>query len=356
MEGTAGPVRHGNLYAKGFRIEHYGDFNILRVRDPWQGSEGIRFSYVLSPDPGSLPDSLDPYPSIRIPVERVVCMSTTHVAMLAALDRIRSIVGISGSDYISNPVLRQRMEGGLVRDVGADRSLDYERIVSLHPDLVLAYGITSEVGGVVRRLGQLGIPVVLDGDYLEDEPLGKTEWIRFIAEFYGMGHMADSVFDGIAAAYEHSRKLASSVSHRPAVMTGLPWKDAWYIPGARSFAAAFIRDAGGRYLWDDLDSREATPVDLESVYARAAKAEFWINSGSARSLEDILETDGRLARFRPFREGRVYNNSARLNPTGGNDFWETGVMEPQLILEDLIRIFHPGLLPEHVLRYYERLQ
>jgi iron complex transport system substrate-binding protein len=139
-------------------------------------------------------------------------------------------------------------------------------------------------------------------------------------------------------------------------MSGLPWKDSWYIPGGRSFAAAFIRDAGGEYIWTDLESREAVPVDLEAAYARAVNAEFWINSGSATCLLDIERTEKRLTRFRPYREGNVYNNIARLNPNGGNDFWETGVMEPHLVLADLIHIFHPGLLPGHDLRYYRRLK
>ena len=138
-------------------------------------------------------------------------------------------------------------------------------------------------------------------------------------------------------------------------MTGLPWKDSWYIPGGNSFAAAFIRDAGGDYIWSDMDSHEASPVDLESVFARSPQADIWINSGAARSMEDIRKTDSRLAEFRPYREGNVYNNTARLNPTGGNDFWEQGVMEPHIILADLIRIFHPEVLPGHELRYYEML-
>jgi iron complex transport system substrate-binding protein len=346
----------GTGYAGGFRIESHPGFIILRVRDPWQGSSGVQFSYVLARDPGSIPDSLARLPAIRIPVSRVICMSTTHIAMIDALNRTETIVGISGPDYVSNPELRRRIAGGEVKDVGADQALDYERIVSLHPDLVMAYGITAEIGGTVKRLEELGIPVVLNGDYLEDEPLGKTEWIRFIAAFYGMERQADSIFTGIAGQYGKYRELAGNVPSRPKVMTGLPWKDVWYVPGGRSFAAAFIRDAGGEYIWNDLDNREAVPVDLESVYARAAGADFWINSGAARSLEDIRRTEARLARFRPFREGSVYNNSARLNPTGGNDFWESGVMEPQLILADLIRIFHPGLLPGYELRYYERLQ
>jgi iron complex transport system substrate-binding protein len=343
-------------YASGFRIEEANGFRILHTINPWQGSRAVRLQYILTDDPSRIPDSLLHNPVINIPVKRVICMSTTHVAMMDALGESDAIVGISGSDYISNPALRSRLEMGAVRDVGADQTLNYELILSLHPDLVMAYGIGSEVSGMVNRLKGLGIPVILNGDYLEDQPLGKTEWIRFVASFFDRDKEADSLFRSVASAYDEYKALISDIEVKPAVMTGLPWKDTWYIPGGRSFAAAYIRDAGGTYLWEDLDSREAVPIDLEAIYARAAAADIWINCGAAATLAEIGETDKRLNRFKPVGSGRVFNNNARINPAGGNDFWESGVMAPQVILADLISIFHPEILPDHELVYYTRIE
>ncbi|MFC2099109.1 ABC transporter substrate-binding protein, partial [Bacteroidota bacterium] len=323
--GSADSIDSGNQYAKGFRIETYDNFSILHVQDPWQGSSGTRLGYVLSNDLDRIPDSLSHLPAIQTPVSRLICMSTTHVAMIDALDMTQTIVGVSGPNYISNKSLRKRIKSGYVEDVGADQALNYERIVSLKPDVVIAYGITAEVTGMVKRLGELGIPVILNGDYLENEPLGKTEWIKFMAVLFNREKEADSIFRKIETEYLDYQKLLGRAGDRPGVMTGLPWKDSWYIPGGNSFAAAFIRDAGGDYIWSDMDSHEASPVDLESVFARSSQAEIWINSGAARSMEDIRKTDSRLAEFRPYRQGNVYNNTARLNPTGGNDFWEQGV-------------------------------
>ncbi len=343
-------------FASGFRIEVDHGFRILHVINPWQGSKTVHFQYLLAEDPARIPDSLKHYPVIRIPARRVICMSTTHVAMMEAIGESGAIVGISGSHYITSPILRSRMERGEVKDVGADQTLNYELILSLRPDLVMAYGVGAEVSGVVKRLEGLGIPVVLNGDYLEDLPLGKSEWIRFVAAFFDKEREADSIFASVTRAYVQYRGLIPDSSYRPRVMTGLPWKDTWYIPGGRSFAAAYIRDAGGAYLWDDMDGREAVPMALEAIFAKAASADFWINCGAAGSLADIARTDPRLSRFSPVGKGRVYNNNARLNPAGGNDFWESGVMAPHLILADLIHIFHPEVLPDHELVYYTRLE
>jgi len=343
-------------YARGFWIEKVPGYKIMHVINPWQGSRRVHFQYILTEDISRIPDSLNQLPVIQIPVKRVICMSTTHVAMIDALGESDAIVGISGSDYISNPVLSSRLEAGEVKDVGADQTLNYELILSLHPDLIIAYGITAEVNGMVDRLEGLGIPVILNGDYLEVQPLGKTEWIRFLASFFERDIEADSTFRSVASAYEQYKKLIRDNDQKPSVMTGLPWKDNWYIPGGKSFAAAYIRDAGGNYLWEDLDSREAVPIDLEAIFARAASADLWINCGAARSLAEITETDKRLSRFEPVGTGRVFNNNARISPAGGNDFWESGVMAPHLILADLISIFHPEVLPDHELVYYTMLK
>jgi iron complex transport system substrate-binding protein len=354
--GTSGITGEKPQYARGFWMEDVPGYKTLHVINPWQGSRSIHFQYILTDDPSRIPDSLSQHPVIQVPVKRVVCMSTTHVAMITALGESDAIVGISGSDYISNPALRAELATGEVRDVGADHTLNYELILTLRPDLVIAYGITAEVSGMVKRLEALGIPVILDGDYLEDQPLGKTEWIRFLAAFFARDKKADSIFTSVASTYEKYRDMVRNTREKPSVMTGLPWKDTWYIPGGNSFAAAYIRDAGGTYLWEDMDGREAVPLDLEAIYARAAMADLWINCGSASSLAEIGRTDRRLNRFRPVSTGRVFNNNARINPAGGNDFWESGVMAPHIILADLIRIFHPEVLPDHELVYYKLLE
>jgi iron complex transport system substrate-binding protein len=343
-------------YARGFQIEKVPGYKILHVINPWQGSRRVHFQYILTEDISRIPDSLNQLPVIHIPVKRVICMSTTHVAMVDALGESDAIVGISGGDYISNAVLRSRLEAGEVKDVGADQTLNYELILSLRPDLIIAYGISAEVNGMVDRLEGFGIPVILNGDYLEDKPLGKTEWIRFVASFFERDIEADSIFRSVVSAYEQYKRLIPDKNQKPSVMTGLPWKDNWYIPGGKSFAAAYFRDAGGDYLWEDLDSREAVPIDLEAIFARAASADLWINCGAAGSLAEIGETDKRLSRFKPVGTGMVFNNNARISPAGGNDFWESGVMAPHLILADLISIFHPEALPDHELVYYTRLK
>ncbi len=343
-------------YARGFSITKYDGYKILDVFDPWQGAKQISFRYLLSEKGFHLPDSLIGSATvIYTPVERLVCTSTTHIALLEALGKTESVVGISGAGLITNMNIHNRINTGEIRDIGYDRELNYEILISLWPEMVIIYGVESEVTGFINKLNDLNIPVVMNGEYLEENPLGKLEWIKFIAAFFNLEKEATEIFDSVENKYISLKSRVDSVTNKPVVMTGLPWKDVWYVSAGNTTVARFIEDAGGEYLWKDLKSSKAIPMGLESVYEKAAKVEIWINPGTAGSLSDVLNEDDRFRHFLPVRNGKVFNNIARLNPSGGNDYWESGLTHPHWILKDLIHIFHPEVEPDHELFYYHKL-
>jgi iron complex transport system substrate-binding protein len=346
----------GLSYASKFRMQEVGEHILLTVSDPWQNSRGVEIQYLLGKDPDRVPDSLGQLPFIRIPVRRVVTMSTTHLAMIRELGEEQSLVGISGTALVYDPLIREAIALECVMEVGFDQALDYEALVGLDPDVLFYFGVEGSASAQVNKLESLGIPVVYCAEYLEEHPLGKAEWIRYFGAFFGKNDQARSFFAGVDTAYDRLRRQAAGATTHPAVFMGLPWKDTWYVAGGESFAARLIRDAGARYLWADTPSREAMPMDLESVYVRALEAEFWINPGVAGTLEELHTFDERFGALPAFSGGRVYNNNRRLGPGGGNDYWESGTLRPDLVLADLVRIFHPEILPDTALYYYQKLK
>lgn len=343
-------------YATGFTIRKESGFKILEVRDPWQNIRGVTFTYLLASDPAKIPDSLSNFPFIQVPVHRVVALSTTHIAMIRQLGMGRTIKGISGTGMVYDREFAARIHDGDILDVGYEQGLDYEAVVRTDPDVLFFYGVESSGQAVVKKLGELKVPVVYCGEYLERHPLGKAEWIRFFAQFYQMEEESERFFNGIDSAYQALASIARGLEDRPAVLTGLPWNDTWYMAGGKSFASRFIRDAGGAYLWEDNPSAQAVALDLESVYARAVDAEIWINPGAAKSLEELRKFDLRFGELPVVKNGMVFNNNRRLNETGGNDYWESGTVRPDLVLADLIEVFHPDLLTDHHFIYYRKLK
>ncbi len=346
----------GNTWSDKFTIRKSRGYSVLTIINPWQKARNTGFTCVLKTGNAILPDSMENFPVIPVPVKKVVVLSTTHIGFISALHEENSIAGVSGFNYVYDGKVRERIREGWVKDVGYVPALDYEAIISLHPDLVFLYGLNASVTAVSERLQKAGIPSVIIAEYLENHPLGKMEWLKVFGALYGKEDLAESLFTRVAEEYTALAEKASAATPGPAVLAGLPWKDTWYMAGGNSFMARLIHDAGGDYLWKDDPSDEYIPLDLETAFMKAWKAGCWINTGTARDLAEIAARDERFKNLPVYKAGNVFNNDARLNPEGGNDYWESGVVNPEKILADLIKILHPGLAGDHEFVYYRKLE
>jgi iron complex transport system substrate-binding protein len=343
-------------YAKGFSISDHGDYRKITVSDPWEQSSGISFDYYLVDRKKEIPAELSGKQIIRTPVKSVICLSTSHIGFLRALDEISSLKALSGAGYVSDPEVQKAVADKKVFDIGYDQGINYELILSLKPDLIMAYGVGGEVTGFINKLRDLGLNVILNGEYLEETPLAKAEWIKFVGAFYNKDREAADYFSKIEKNYNDLKKSVLSVKNRPIVLTGLPYKDAWWMAGGHSNLAALISDAGGEFLWHENTSREAFVVSLEKVVIRSAKADFWINCGTVNTLAELISTDSRFATFLQVQKKAIFNNNLQVSTGGGNDYWERGVVRPDLILADLVKIFHPECNKSEGFNFYKRIE
>jgi iron complex transport system substrate-binding protein len=337
-------------YAQGFSIYHSGNTTILKVTNPWQYVSDMEFNYILTPD--ASPNVLN---EIKIPVTKAVCMSTTHVAFISALDRTSSIAGVSGLRHVSDSVVIAMGKDGKVVDIGYDSNLSYELVFSLMPDVVFAYGVRGEFSTIEKKLNELGIKVVYFGEYMEDTPLGKAEWLIAMSAFFDEQQCAKEIFEQIETNYINTAKLTRNIEYKPKVMFNVPYKDTWYLPGTKSYMVKFVSDAGAEYIYCENESRNSYPMSIEKAYSIAQNADFWLIGNSSKSLADLKNVDSRMSDILTFKEKRIYNSNLRANDFG-DDFWESGIVKPDVILKDLIKIFHPELIPEHNLYYYRHLE
>lgn len=341
--------------AERFSLQKKSGYTLLKILNPWQGTGSVSMEYVLVEKNLPIPAAVDSSRVLFIPVKRIICMSTTHAAMISALGEMNSIVGISGREYIYSEALKEKVRQDNIPDVGYEAGLNNEVILKLSPDLIMMYGIGGESAGYTSRLEELGIKVLFNADYLENEPLARAEWIKLFGALYCKEELADSIFQAETLAYEKIRDSALTTNARPKVLLGFPYKDTWYISPGNSYISRFISDAGGEYLWNDSRSDESMPVGLENVYMKALKADFWLNIGTARNKDEIIAADQRFADLPCFRKGNLFNNIGRINPGGGNDYWETGTLHPHLILRDLGKIFHPEIFQNDHLYFYRKV-
>lgn len=344
-------------YSSGFDIKGADgkESVIISVKNPWQGASDVNNRLFVARNGEEAPKDFQGQ-VLKGNAHRIVTLSSTHIAMLDAVGESGSVVGVSGLEYISNADIQKRKSE--IADVGYDGNINYELLLSLNPDLVLLYGI-SGANSMEGKLRELVIPYIYVGDYLEENPLGKAEWLVALAEIAGKRAEGEKVFSGIPDRYNALKKKVSDYiakyNSKPTVMVNAPYGDSWSMPPTGSYAVQLISDAGGDIIYKSNSGNSSKPIDIEEAYKLTSESDYWLNTGMARSLEELKTMCPKFSDTHCFTSGHVYNNNLRTNSVGGNDYFESGVVNPDVILRDLIKIFYPDLIKEDFV-YYQQLK
>ena len=347
-------------HARQLRIEYHRHYKVVTLRQPWHQA-GQELTYLLLQCGTPRPDGFDDVPTIEIPARTVITTSTTELPHIERLGLVDRLVGHDELDWVSSPAIRRRFAEGHMVEVGGAPVFDVERIVAAQADLLLVDSFGEPGLAALGKLREIGVQVALAPSFLETTALGRAEWILYTSLFFNRERRAREAFTEVEREYLRiaERVRASvgeqgSTKRRPTVLTGAPIGDVWHVPGGGSFFALLLADAGADYLWADDPSPGSLALDLETVFERALDAEVWLHPSTLADLGQVRAYDERFTRLAAFRDGRVYNNDARLNEHGGNDYWETGTFRADLVLADLVEIFHPQVL-DHELVFHRRL-
>lgn len=338
--------------AQGFQIDTIPGFQVLTIRNPWnkqnrQSQWLLVDSTKICPD-CFIPDSLLWLPRIHIPLKRVVVLSSTHLALLAELNLLDRVVGIARMNLIHSPTIRAKLDTVNLPQTGYGPEIQVESIVELTPDAVFTFGVGDERFDDYPKLHAARIQTLVLSEWTETHPLGRLEWIRMMGVLFQRERMADSLFADRAARYDSLRSLAANMPTQPTIMTGMPQGESWFMTGGRNYFAQLMHDAGGHYLWAEDTSQGFQQSSLEQVLSQAEDADIWLNPGIAKTRKEAEGIESRVALFRAFRENHVYGH---IN----GDFWELGMVRPDLVLADLISILHPDLTKQYQPHFYQVL-
>jgi len=351
-ENTA--VKNEIQYAKGFEIYKYDGFSILKVTQPWPNATKA-FTYVLKEKNTIVPDSLKQFTTVTIPIQSIVVTSTTHIPSLEILGVEKSLVGFPNTDYISSEKTRKNIDAGTVREVGKNENLNTEVLIDLATEAIVGFGL-SDSNPSLDILEKSGLKVLFNGDWTEQSPLGKAEWIKFFGALYNLDDKANTTFNEIEKEYKQAIALVEKVTTKPTVMSGTMYQDQWYVPQGESWASLFLKDAKANYLWSDTKGTGGLPLPFEVVLEKAQKADFWIAPGDFSSLQQLADSNPHYTEFEAFKNKKVYSYALNKGAKGGIVFFEWSPTRPDWVLKDLIKILHPELLPNYTTHFYQQLQ
>jgi len=338
-----------------FSMQYKSGYKVLTVSSPWPGA-AKSYTYVLYPRTGVRPQGIKADRFIATPVKKVVSFSTTYLPVLDDLNELSSLVGVDDTSYVYNPKIRQLISDSKVVQTTKNYAPDIERLISLSPDVIFTFGVGNE-WDTHPKMEEAGLPVVILGDWNEADPLARAAWMVFIGAFYDKEALALETWRSIKAEYEKLASLGAGVKSKPVVLLNGPFSGTWTVPAGESYMARMLADAGANYLWADTKGTGGLSLSVEAVFEKALAASVWLQpSYAAMSLADVKAMDPRFSAIPALKNGQVWNNNLRMSPQGGNDYFESGFMKPQVVLADMMAILHPELMPGHEFVYYRKLK
>ncbi|MCF6348889.1 MAG: ABC transporter substrate-binding protein [Flavobacteriaceae bacterium] len=340
-------------HAKGFDIQIFNTYIKLIIKSPYPDAKEV-LEYILIPKGNNVPSEIKGLKVIRIPIKRLVVTSTTHIPMLELLNEENSLVGFPNLQYISSSKTRKLIANGNIKELGNEQDINTEVLLDLQPEIVIGFSMSSN-NKVFSNIEKAGIQVLLNGDWLEETPLGRAEWIKFFGVLFGKEKQADSIFNEIKKQYKEAKIIAKKAKTKPTVLSGALFKDIWNLPAGESFVAQFLKDANTNYLWADTKGKGSLSLSFESVFEKGQYAEFWIAPGHYTSSEQLKNANQHYTEFNAFKNKNIYSFANKKGENGGVLYYELAPVQPHIVLKDIIKVVHPDLLPEYEPFFLEKL-
>lgn len=341
-------------YAQGFEIKLFNDYKTLVIKSPYPKSEN-NLNYLLVNDKTDLSQFESSDILIQIPIQQIVVTSTTHIPMLELLDVQHTLVGFPNTKYVSSEKTRKLIESGKIQELGNDNSLNTEILIDLQPNLVMAFAMSAG-NKSLSTIEKSGIPVIYNGDWLEETPLGRAEWIRVFGALYGLDEKTDSIFNKIENDYNQAKEIAINTVNQPTVLSGALFKDLWNLPAGESFVAQFLKDANTNYLWQQSKGKGSLQLNFENVLDKGQNADLWIAPGYFETKEQMQNSSSHYNDFKSFNENQLYTFANKKGATGGVIYYELAPTRPDLVLKDIIKIAHPELLDDYEFTFFEKME
>lgn len=338
-------------FAKGFELYKTEDYTKLVIKNPYPNADKQFVYYLVNKNQHpKLTNAI----VINVPIKSIVATSTTHIPMIDALNEANSLIGFPNLDYISTPSVRKLITEQKLIDLGNNMQLNTEILLNLKPDVLIGFSMQGQ-NKMYETIQKAGIPVILDGDWLESTPLGRAEWLKFFGALYQKEALADSLFKAIVTDYKIVTQLALTALERPTILSGNINGNIWNLPAGQSYSAQFLKDANTKYYWQNTTGNGSLNLSFETVFNQAQNAQYWIGAGPYKSFVEMKKTNPHYREFRAFKTKQVYTFALTLGKTGGTLYYEEAALKPNVVLKDLIKVVHPELLPNYIPYFLKKL-
>lgn len=338
-------------YAKGFSIENTNDYTKVTIHNPWQKGEAYAVYYLCETDSCHTP--MDGF-RVQIPLQSVVVNTFSYFEFFRLLNELPAVSGVTDGFRVYNPFVLEGLKNGDIVDLGDPFNPNVEKTMALKPQAIVKSAYAQQ-DTYNERLLNAGLPIIYSLEWMENSPLGKAEWIKLVAAFFDKQALGDSLFNEIETHYLETVALVENISQKPTVLAGDNFQGTWYVPGGKSFNAQLFSDAALDYYYKNHKESGSIGLDIETILTQFGDADTWFGC-EATSYEELKKKDSKYGLLKAVKNQKVYNNHNRVTPQGGNDYFESAIANPHLLLADYIKAAHPELVPQHEFTYIKPLR
>ncbi len=337
-------------YAQLFSVEYKKGYKLVSVKNPYDTTRVLK-KYILVTDRKDSVITPTDGTIIEVPVKSMAIAFTTHIGYAKKLGILDKINGVSQRKYIKNSTVLDKIKQGKIKEFGPSHNINVEKLLNINPQILL---VAPFKDNRYEKITDVGVNLAINASYMENTPLARAEWIKFIAYFFNKEEKANHVFDSIASNYSRLQNLASDAKNKPTIFSGKKIGQVWYVPGGNSYIAKLFKDAGADYLWKENKSSGSLPLDFETVYMKAKDSEFWAikeNFNGDYSYKQLASEYVHYNDFQAFERKKILFCNTAKKP-----YYEEGILEPDSLLADFIHLIHPQLLPDYTPKFYEKLK
>ncbi|MBF0597731.1 ABC transporter substrate-binding protein [Faecalibacter rhinopitheci] len=291
----------------------------------------------------------------ELPISKIMVETTAAIAYLDELEAISTIRGVVDADYIYNTKIGDKIAHKSILEIGNSNELYVETILKHRPQLIIASS-NPTLAKYHEQLEQNGVKILYIDEYKENDPLGRLEYIKVFGKILKKDQLAKSKFENTSNKYDSIKTIIQSKgTGNVSTLVNSMYGDIWYLPPGNALQAKLIEDAKGNYIYHDETGKNALNLTFEEVYAAGKNATHWINP-TYENLAQMKAAYPNYIWFDAYKNGEIYNSNKRSLPNGAQDYYETGIVRPDIILNDLGKIFYPNLFPNYELYFYQQLK
>lgn len=340
-------------HASKVTVEYHGHFKVVDILI--EGMAGHRQQILMvqrgTPRPAGFADAA----LVWVPVRRWSSGNYHYGGISDLLGVSDRIVSLGGSlAHATSPGILRLIREGRIRQHRSE-----EQAAALEPDVFLSYTPFLASLQDYEEFRALGITNINTVERQEETPLGRAEWMKFLALLFNREAQAEEYFARVEAQYEQLLAVTRGVLKRPRVFVDVPFRNGWPTIGGRNASARMIADAGGAFVFADRDSvsnQFRHPIEL--AYDRGLEADVWLLTDAIAHLPDLpgLLATNPYTRQLPMRQRGTVFIQHPGGPGDPNPYWDLGLLHPDRELADHIKMLHPTLLPEHELEFYQSFE